>query len=159
MTMSPGRRVAGSATAVRHRRQQPQTAGGSATGGGSYCHIGGRPDFVDEDQVWVSAMTALGAEETAAAEDRRWSALYLKPECISDVVDNDMSAASGSGLFRPDKQKDMSKTATTARMRADGTAVEVMSDGSERPFPHTPMRALTEAEIEAAAAADPMRGL
>jgi putative transcriptional regulator len=30
-----------------------------------------------------------------------------------------------------------------------------MSDGSERPFPHTPMRAMTEAEIEAAAAADP----
>jgi putative transcriptional regulator len=49
----------------------------------------------------------------------------------------------------------MSKTTTTARMRADGTIVEVMSDGSERPFPHTPMRARTEAEIEAAAAADP----
>jgi putative transcriptional regulator len=49
----------------------------------------------------------------------------------------------------------MSKTTTTAKMRADGTIVEVMSDGSERPFPHTPMRAMTEAEIEAAAAADP----
>jgi DNA-binding transcriptional regulator YiaG len=49
----------------------------------------------------------------------------------------------------------MSKTTTTARMRADGTVVEVMSDGSERPFPDMPMRAMTEAEIEAAAAADP----
>jgi putative transcriptional regulator len=49
----------------------------------------------------------------------------------------------------------MSKTTTTARTRADGTVVEVMSDGSERPFPHTPMRVMTEAEIEVAAAADP----
>jgi putative transcriptional regulator len=49
----------------------------------------------------------------------------------------------------------MSKTTTTARMRADGTVVEVMSDGSERPFPHTPIRTMTEAEIEVAAAADP----
>jgi putative transcriptional regulator len=37
-------------------------------------------------------------------------------------------------------------------MRADGTNIEVMSDGSERPFPDTPMRTMTEAEIEAAAA-------
>jgi putative transcriptional regulator len=49
----------------------------------------------------------------------------------------------------------MSKTTTIARMRADGTIVEVISDGSERPFPDTPMRAMTEAEIEAAADADP----
>jgi putative transcriptional regulator len=49
----------------------------------------------------------------------------------------------------------MSKMTITAKMRADGSIVEVMSDGSERPFPHTPMRAMTEAEIEAAAAADP----
>src|SRR5947208_14771866 len=49
----------------------------------------------------------------------------------------------------------MSKTTTTARMRADGTVVEVMSDGGERPLPHTPMRPMTEAEIAAAAAADP----
>jgi putative transcriptional regulator len=40
-------------------------------------------------------------------------------------------------------------------MRADGTVVEVISDGSERPFPHTPMRTMTEAETEVAAAADP----
>src|SRR5205823_7913112 len=46
-------------------------------------------------------------------------------------------------------------TTITAKMRADGTIVEVMSDGSERPFPDTPMRAMPEAEIAAAAAADP----
>jgi putative transcriptional regulator len=40
-------------------------------------------------------------------------------------------------------------------MRADGTIVEVMSDGSERPFPDRPMRTMTEAEIAVAAAADP----
>ena len=49
----------------------------------------------------------------------------------------------------------MSKTTITGKMRADGTIVEVMSDGSERPFPDTPKRAMTEAEVEAAAAADP----
>ena len=49
----------------------------------------------------------------------------------------------------------MSKTTITAKMRADGTVVEIMSDGSERPFPDTPMRPMTEAEIAAAAAADP----
>jgi putative transcriptional regulator len=49
----------------------------------------------------------------------------------------------------------MSKTTTTAKMRADGTVVEVMSDGSERLFQDTPMRPMTEAEIAAAAAADP----
>ena len=49
----------------------------------------------------------------------------------------------------------MSKTTITAKMRADGTIVEVLSDGSERPFPERPMREMTEAEIEAAAAADP----
>jgi putative transcriptional regulator len=49
----------------------------------------------------------------------------------------------------------MSKRITTARIRADGNVVEVLPDGSERPFPDTPMRPLTETEIEAAAAADP----
>ena len=49
----------------------------------------------------------------------------------------------------------MSKTTITAKMRADGTIVEVLSNGSERPFPDTPMRAMTEAEVEAAATADP----
>lgn len=40
-------------------------------------------------------------------------------------------------------------------MRPDGTFVEVLADGSERPFPDTPMRPMTEEEIEAAAWADP----
>jgi putative transcriptional regulator len=49
----------------------------------------------------------------------------------------------------------MSKTDTIARMRRDGTVVEVLPDGTERPFPNTPMRPMTETEIAAAAAADP----
>lgn len=49
----------------------------------------------------------------------------------------------------------MSKTDTIARMRRDGTVVEVMPDGTERAFPDTPLRPMTEAEIAAAAAADP----
>jgi putative transcriptional regulator len=49
----------------------------------------------------------------------------------------------------------MSKTTTIARMRPDGTVVEVLSDGSERPLPDMPMRPMTEEEIEAAAWADP----
>jgi len=49
----------------------------------------------------------------------------------------------------------MSKTATIAKMHSDGTVVEVLDNGSERPFPSTPMRPMTEAEIEAAAKADP----
>jgi len=49
----------------------------------------------------------------------------------------------------------MSRTTTFARTRADGTIVEVLEDGAERPFPRTPMRPMTEAEISAAAAADP----
>ena len=46
----------------------------------------------------------------------------------------------------------MSKTTTIARMRDDGTLVELLSDGTERPIPVTPMRPMTEAEVEAAAA-------
>jgi len=49
----------------------------------------------------------------------------------------------------------MSKKTITAKMRTDGMVVEVRPDGSERVFPDTPMRPMTEAEIEAAAAADP----
>jgi putative transcriptional regulator len=37
-------------------------------------------------------------------------------------------------------------------MRRDGTVVEVLPDGTERPFPVTPMRPMAEAEIDAAAA-------
>ena len=49
----------------------------------------------------------------------------------------------------------MSKSTIIARMRRDGTLVEVLADGGERPFPDTPMRPMTEGEIEAAAWADP----
>ena len=49
----------------------------------------------------------------------------------------------------------MSKTTTTAKIRADGKAVEVLEDGSERLFADTHMRPMSEAEIAAAAAADP----
>ena len=60
-----------------------------------------------------------------------------------------------SARWTESRRQNMSKTTTTAKMRADGTVVEVMSDGSEWPFPDTPMRPMTEAEIAAAAAADP----
>ncbi|MDR3553393.1 MAG: helix-turn-helix domain-containing protein [Syntrophobacteraceae bacterium] len=49
----------------------------------------------------------------------------------------------------------MSKTDITAKMRSDGTVVEVLENGEERPFPETPMRPMTEEDIEKAAAADP----
>ncbi len=49
----------------------------------------------------------------------------------------------------------MSKKTTIAKIRSDGTVVEVLDEGEERPLPDTPMRPMTEAEIEAAAAADP----
>jgi putative transcriptional regulator len=49
----------------------------------------------------------------------------------------------------------MSKTDTIARMRRDGTVVEVMPDGTERPFPDTPMRPMTDEEVHAAALKDP----
>ena len=49
----------------------------------------------------------------------------------------------------------MSKTTTIARMRPDGTTVEVLEDGTERPFPKRAMRPMTEAEIEEAANSDP----
>ena len=49
----------------------------------------------------------------------------------------------------------MSRKTTIAKIRSDGTVVEVLSDGGERPFPETPMRSMTEEEIEQAAAADP----
>lgn len=48
----------------------------------------------------------------------------------------------------------MSKTITTAKIRSDGTAVEVLADGSERPFPPMPPRPMTEAAVAVAAEAD-----
>ena len=58
-------------------------------------------------------------------------------------------------VFQPGGRHDRGKTTTTARIRPDGTVVEMLDDGTERPFPETPMRQMTEAEIAAAAAADP----
>ena len=49
----------------------------------------------------------------------------------------------------------MSKTTTIAKIQADGVAVEVMPDGSERPFPKTPLRTMTDEEVHEAAMADP----
>ena len=46
----------------------------------------------------------------------------------------------------------MSKTTIFAKTRPDGSVVELLPDGSERPFPERPMRPMTEAQIEAAAA-------
>ena len=49
----------------------------------------------------------------------------------------------------------MSKTTIFAITRSDGTVVEVLPDGSERPFPDTSMRPMTDPEISAAAQRDP----
>ncbi len=49
----------------------------------------------------------------------------------------------------------MSRTTTTAKIRSDGAVVEVLRDGAQRPFPDAPMRPMIEAEIAAAALADP----
>ena len=49
----------------------------------------------------------------------------------------------------------MSKTTTIANMRRDGAVVEVLADGTERAFPDTPMRPMTDEEVHAAALADP----
>jgi putative transcriptional regulator len=49
----------------------------------------------------------------------------------------------------------MSKTTTIAKMRPDGSVVEVLADGRERPIPDTPMRPMTREEVEEAARADP----
>jgi putative transcriptional regulator len=49
----------------------------------------------------------------------------------------------------------MSKIGTTAKIRPDGTVVEILDDGTERPFPRTLMRPMNEAEVHAAAMADP----
>jgi putative transcriptional regulator len=43
----------------------------------------------------------------------------------------------------------------TARVRADGTVVEILKDRTERLFPKRPMRPMTDDEVMAAALADP----
>ncbi len=49
----------------------------------------------------------------------------------------------------------MSKSNTIAKMHPDGSVVEVLADGSERPLAETPMRPMTDEEIEEAAHRDP----
>lgn len=49
----------------------------------------------------------------------------------------------------------MNKKSTFAKMRRDGTLVRVKADGVEEPLPAVPLIRRTEAEIEAAALADP----
>lgn len=49
----------------------------------------------------------------------------------------------------------MSKKTITAKMRSDGTVVEVLQDGTEQQFPDVPMRPMTETEVTTAALADP----
>jgi putative transcriptional regulator len=62
---------------------------------------------------------------------------------------------SAYGLFQPEGQNDMNKTTTTAKILSNGTVVEILDDGSERPFPATPMQVMTDEQIHAAALADP----
>jgi putative transcriptional regulator len=49
----------------------------------------------------------------------------------------------------------MSKTTTTARIRRDGKVVKVLKNGQEKPFSDVPLRQMTEAQVRAAANADP----
>jgi putative transcriptional regulator len=49
----------------------------------------------------------------------------------------------------------MSKTTTTARIRSDGRVMKVLKGGREKPFAQMPMRHMTEAQVKAAANADP----
>jgi len=48
----------------------------------------------------------------------------------------------------------MSKTTTIAKIRSDGTFVEVLEGGVERVRPDEPLRPMSEAEVEATALAD-----
>ena len=45
----------------------------------------------------------------------------------------------------------MNKTITTAKILSNGSIVEVLDDGDERPFTDTPMRSMTNEEIHTAA--------
>ncbi len=56
---------------------------------------------------------------------------------------------------RPAGQKDLSKTTTTARIRADSKVVKISKRGKETPFLEKPMWPMTEAQIRAAADVDP----
>ena len=62
---------------------------------------------------------------------------------------------SAFGSFQPDGQNDMKKTITIAKIRTDGRVVRVSKEGREAPFVHKPMRPMSDAQIKAAALADP----
>lgn len=49
----------------------------------------------------------------------------------------------------------MSKTITIARIRSNGRVVKVLRRGKETPFEEATTRPMTEAEVKAAASADP----
>ena len=49
----------------------------------------------------------------------------------------------------------MNKKIITAKIGSDGQVVELLQNGSERPFPETLMRPMTEEQVAAAAASDP----
>jgi len=49
----------------------------------------------------------------------------------------------------------MNKTTIFAKTRRDRTIVQVLPDGTERPFPKTRMRPMSEKQIHAAAMSDP----
>lgn len=57
--------------------------------------------------------------------------------------------------IKPDAPKATNMTTTTAKIRSDGTLVEILPDGTERTFPELPPRPMSEAEVTAAAEADP----
>ena len=88
---------------------------------------------------WIDRSEAYGEE--------RWN---LLGRCEGVILHVTYTEVSGSGSSQPDGRNDMRKTDTIARMRADGTVIEVLPDGTERPFPRTPMRPMTEAEVHAA---------
>lgn len=92
-------------------------------------------------------------DDREAYDEERINLLGMCKGVILHVTYTERSDLIGS--FQPGGQNDMKKTTTTARIRPDGTVVEILDDGTARPFPKTPMRPMTEAEIEAAAAADP----
>ncbi len=48
----------------------------------------------------------------------------------------------------------MNKPTNTAKILHDGAVVEVMEDGQEYVIPETPMRSMTEEEIDIAAQAE-----
>lgn len=65
------------------------------------------------------------------------------------------NAANAFESFQQDERRNMSKNTIITKIRSDGTIVEVLENGSERPFPDTPMRPMTEEDIKTVALADP----